>query len=36
MNGELRQKDLEKVKKECEELGMVPIKNPNNEDLRLK
>ena len=36
MTGELNQKDLEKVRKECEELGMIPIKNPENEDLRLK
>ena len=36
MTGELKQKDLEKVRKECEELGMIPIKNPENEDLRLK
>jgi len=36
MTGELNQKDLEKVRKECEELGMIPVKNPDNEDLRIK
>ena len=36
MTGELNKKKLEKVRKECEELGMIPIKNPENEDLRIK
>ncbi len=35
MNGELNKKELEEVQKECKKLGIIPIKNPKNEDLRL-
>ena len=35
MNGELNQKELEEVQKECKKFGIIPIKNPKNEDLRL-
>ena len=35
MNGELTQKELKKVKKQCKELGIIPVINPPKEDLRL-
>ena len=35
MNGELKQEDLKQVRKLCEEEGIVPVRNPANEDLRL-
>ncbi len=35
MTGELKQEDLEQVRKMCKEAGIVPVSNPVNEDLRL-
>ena len=35
MTGELKQEDLEQVRKLCNEAGIVPVSNPVNEDLRL-
>ena len=35
MTGELKQEDLEQVRKLCKEAGIVPVSNPVNEDLRL-
>ena len=35
MTGELKQEDLEHVRKLCKEEGIVPVSNPVNEDLRL-
>ena len=35
MTGELKQEDLEHVRKLCKEAGIVPVSNPVNEDLRL-
>ena len=36
MTGELKQENLEQVKKLCKEAGIVPVNNPANEDLRMK
>ena len=36
MTGELKQEDLELVQKMCKRDGIVPVKNPTNEDLRMK
>ena len=35
MTGELKQEDLEQVRKMCKEAGIVSVSNPVNEDLRL-
>ena len=35
MTGELKQEDLEQVRKLCKEAEIVPVSNPVNEDLRL-
>ena len=35
MTGELKQEDLEQVRKLCKAAGIVPVSNPVNEDLRL-
>ena len=35
MTGELKQEDLEQVRKMCKEAGIVPVSNPVNEDLQL-
>ena len=35
MTGELKQEDLEQVRKLCKEAGIVPVSNPVNGDLRL-
>ena len=35
MSGELKQQELEKVRKLCSEQGINPVRNPPNEDLRL-
>ena len=35
MTGELKQEDLEQVRKMCKEAAIVPVSNPVNEDLQL-
>ena len=35
MTGELKQEDLDKIRKLCKEQGIVPVSNLSNEDLRL-
>ena len=35
MIGELKQEDLEQVRKMCKEAWIVPVSNPVNEDLQL-
>ena len=35
MTGELKQEDLEQVRKMCKEAVIVPVSNPVNEDLQL-
>ena len=35
MTGELKQEELEQVRNLCSEMGIVPVANPANEDLRL-
>ena len=36
MSVELSQEEQEQVRKQCKEMGFVPVENPPNEDLRLK
>ena len=35
MTGELKQEDLDQIRKLCKEQGIVPVSNLSNEDLRL-
>jgi len=36
MTSELKQEDLEQVQKLSKEVGIMHVKNPTNEDLRMK